>query len=120
MREYNLAKRESALMRNMQAQIQSSPELWQRYYETVIIARRRVLGRILERGVASGEIRADLGADLDLLIDMVAGPLLIRTVQRPEALTEDNLIERLVDALLNGMCQRGLALVVSSTPGRSF
>lgn len=106
-RKHNVAKRESTLMRNMQSQIQSSPELWQRYYDTFIVSRRRVLGEILERGIANGEIRAELGADLDLLIDMVVGPLLTRTFQRPDDPVEEDLIERLVAVLLEGMRPRG-------------
>jgi AcrR family transcriptional regulator len=102
-REHSVAKRESALIRNMQTQIQSSPELWQRYFDTVIVARRRVLGQVLERGIASGEIRPELGADLELLIDMVAGPLLTRSLQRPDDPIEPDLVERLVDILLVGL-----------------
>lgn len=105
--KHNLAKRESTLMRNMQSQIQSSPELWQRYYDTFIVSRRRVLGEILQRGIANGEIRAELGADLDLLIDMVVGPLLTRTFQRPDDPIEEDLVERLVAVLLEGMRPRG-------------
>jgi AcrR family transcriptional regulator len=105
-RKHNLAKRESTLMRNMQSQIQSSPELWQRYYDTFIVSRRRVLGEILQRGIANGEIRAELGTDLDLLIDMVVGPLLTRTFQRPNDPVEEDLVERLVAVLLDGMGPR--------------
>ncbi len=105
-RKHNLAKRESTLMRNMQSQIQSSPELWQRYYDTFIVSRRRVLGEILQRGIANGEIRAELGTDLDLLIDMVVGPLLTRTFQRPDDPVEEDLVERLVAVLLEGMGPR--------------
>ena len=102
-REHSVAKRESALIRNMQTQIQSSPELWRRYFDTVIVARRRVLGQVLERGIARGEVRAELGADLELLIDMVAGPLLTRSLQRPDDPIEPHLVERLVDILLEGL-----------------
>ncbi|KDN83870.1 TetR/AcrR family transcriptional regulator [Kitasatospora cheerisanensis] len=106
-RQRSLAKRESALMRNMQMQIQSSPELWQRYYDTFIVTRRKVLAQIMERGLANGEIRADLADDVELLVDMVAGPLLTRAVQRPDQPLENDLAERLVDTLLDGLRPRG-------------
>ncbi|MFD8600318.1 TetR/AcrR family transcriptional regulator [Kitasatospora sp. NPDC059646] len=105
-RQRSLAKRESALMRNMQMQIQSSPELWQRYYDTFIVTRRKVLAQIMERGLANGEIRADLADDVELLVDMVAGPLLTRAVQRPDEPLENDLAERLVDTLLDGLRPR--------------
>jgi AcrR family transcriptional regulator len=105
-RQHSLAKRESALIRNLQTQMQSSPELWRHYYEAVIAPRRRVIARVLDRGIAEGEIRAELAGDMDLLVDMVAGPLLTRVSQRPDAPMEEDLIERFVDILLDGMRPR--------------
>jgi AcrR family transcriptional regulator len=105
-RQHSLAKRESALVRNMQSQIQSSPELWQRYYQTVILNRRRIVASILQRGIDQGEVRADLSADLDLLVDAVVGPLLTRSIQRPDVPIEDDLAERLVDLLTEGLRPR--------------
>jgi AcrR family transcriptional regulator len=99
----SLAKRESALMRSMVTQMQSNSALWRRYHDTVIAARRRMLMDLLERGIASGEIRPELGADLDLLTDMVVGPVLSRAFLRPEASLPDDLAERVVDMLLDGM-----------------
>jgi AcrR family transcriptional regulator len=101
-RRRSLAKRESALTRNMLTQVQSSPELWCRYRETFIVPRRRVLAGILGRGIAAGEIRPELAADMDLLIDMVVGPVLSRAALRPEALLSDRLAERVVDIFLQG------------------
>lgn len=102
-RRRSLAKRESALLRSMLTQAQSNSVLWQRYHDTVIAARRRMLMDLLERGIASGEIRPELGADLDLLCDMVVGPVLARATLRPDAPLPDDLAERVVDTLLLGM-----------------
>ncbi|WP_037906371.1 TetR/AcrR family transcriptional regulator [Actinacidiphila yeochonensis] len=98
-----LAKRESGLMRSMMAQMESSPELWRRYRDTVVAARRRLLTDLLARGVAEGGIRPELGGDLDLLADMVAGPVLARATLRPDAPLPPDLAERVVDILLQGM-----------------
>ncbi|MEV5953328.1 TetR/AcrR family transcriptional regulator [Streptomyces sp. NPDC051987] len=102
----NLAKYESALMRNMLTQVHSSPELWQRYQHTFVLPRRQVLGRILRRGMDAGEIRPELGEDLELLIDMVVGPVLYRATLHPDALLVDRLAEKVVDTFLDGVRPR--------------
>ncbi|BBA97017.1 putative TetR family transcriptional regulator [Actinacidiphila reveromycinica] len=105
-RRRSLAKRESALLRTMVTQMQSNPELWRRYHDTVIAGRRRMLVGLLERGIASGEIRPELGADLELLCDMVAGPVLARATLHPDAPLPPDLADRVVDTLLDGMRPR--------------
>ncbi|SEO25545.1 TetR/AcrR family transcriptional regulator [Actinacidiphila rubida] len=105
-RRRGLAKRESALMRSMMAQMQSNSVLWRRYHDTVIAARRQMMVDLLERGIASGHIRKELGDDLDLLADLVSGPVLARATLRPEAPLPDDLAERVVDTLLEGMRPR--------------
>ncbi|MYS25330.1 transcriptional regulator, TetR family [Streptomyces sp. DvalAA-14] len=105
-RQRSLAKRESALLRTMVAQAQSNPELWRRYHDTVVAGRRRMLIDLLERGVASGEIAPGAGGDLDLLADMVVGPVLVRATLRPDAPLEPDLAERVVDTLLGGLRPR--------------
>ena len=105
-RRRGLAKRESALMRSMLTQAQNNTELWQRYHDTVIAARRAMLIGLLERGIACGLIRAELGTDVDLLADMVSGPVLARATLRPNAPLPDDLAERVVDTLLEGMRPR--------------
>ncbi|WNI15262.1 TetR/AcrR family transcriptional regulator [Actinacidiphila sp. ITFR-21] len=107
LRRRSLAKRESALLRTMVTQAQGNPELWRRYHDTVVGARRRMLIDLLEWGIAIGEIRPELGADLDLLADMVVGPVLARATLRPEAPLNPDLAERIVDTLLEGMRPRG-------------
>lgn len=106
LRRRSLAKRESALMRTMMSHAQSNPELWRRYHDTVIGARRRMLVELLEQGIASGEIRPELGEDLDLLVDMVVGPVLARATLRPDAPLTEDIAQRVVDTLLVGMRPR--------------
>lgn len=105
-RRRSLAKRESAIMRSMLSQAQSNTALWQRYHDTVVAARRRMLIDLLQRGIDSGELRADLGDDLDLLTDLVVGPVLARATLRPNAPLPDDLAERVVDTLLTGLAPR--------------
>ncbi|WP_405580834.1 TetR/AcrR family transcriptional regulator [Streptomyces sp. NBC_01190] len=105
-RRRSLAKRESALLRTMVTEARSNPGLWRRYHDTVVTARRRLLIGLLEGGITSGEIRPELGADLDLLADMVVGPVLARATLRPDAPLSPDLAEHVVDTLLDGMRPR--------------
>jgi len=105
-RRRSLAKRESALMRSMMSHAYSNPELWRSYHDRVVSARRRMLAELLERGIADGEIRPELGADLDLLTDMVVGPVLARATLRPDASLPADIAQRVVDTLLAGMRPR--------------
>jgi AcrR family transcriptional regulator len=105
-RRRGLAKRESALMRSMMAEAQGSTELWKRYHTSVIATRRAALADLLRRGIAGGHIRPELGDDVELLVDFVTGPMLIRTTLRPEADLPEDLPERLADLLLEGMRPR--------------
>ncbi|MFF9341863.1 MULTISPECIES: TetR/AcrR family transcriptional regulator C-terminal ligand-binding domain-containing protein [unclassified Streptomyces] len=104
MRRRGLAKRTSALLRNMFAQMQTHPRLWDQYHRTAIEPRRRLGMEVLERGVAAGEIRADL--DLELVNDLFVGPLLLRTVLQPDADLSPDLPARVADTILDGVRPR--------------
>ncbi|MCX4726957.1 TetR/AcrR family transcriptional regulator [Streptomyces sp. NPDC090052] len=105
LRRQGLAKRSSTLLYNVFAQMQSYPELWRAYHDTVVEARRRMGAEIVRRGIEEGEIRSDLAPDL--INDLFVGPMLLRTVLRPEAELDDDLAARVVDALLEGLAPRG-------------
>ncbi|WP_406264226.1 TetR/AcrR family transcriptional regulator [Actinacidiphila glaucinigra] len=96
-----LVKRSSALLRNVIAQAQNEPELWAAYHDTVIAARRAQVGEVLRRGVRSGELRAD--TDPELLGDLFLGPMLSRSMLRPDAALPEGLSELIVDAVLQGV-----------------
>lgn len=99
-----LAQRSSALLHNVRAQMKSHPKLWDAYVATVIDPRRATVLEILRRGVARGEIRDDL--DIDLLNDLIVGPMLVRAVMRPDAPLPGDLAERMVRAVLEGLGPR--------------
>ncbi|MFE2545540.1 TetR/AcrR family transcriptional regulator [Actinacidiphila glaucinigra] len=96
-----LVKRSSALLRNVIAQAQNEPELWAAYHDTVIAARRAQVGEVLRRGVRTGELRAD--TDPELLGDLFLGPMLSRSMLRPDAALPEGLSELIVDAVLQGV-----------------
>ncbi|MFJ4562912.1 TetR/AcrR family transcriptional regulator [Streptomyces caelestis] len=96
-----LAKRTSAILTNVHAQMKSSPKIWAAYETTVLEPRRRIGLEILRRGQRNGELRTDV--DIELLSDMFIGPVLVRSVLRPEADLPDDLAAQVVDTLLEGL-----------------
>ncbi|MFC5953638.1 TetR/AcrR family transcriptional regulator [Streptomyces pratens] len=101
LRRRGLAGRASVILHNVHAQMKSSPKIWAAYHNTVVLPRRRLGLEVLRRGRENGELRADV--DLELLNDIVVGPLLVRTLLRPDAGLPDGLAEQVVDTLLQGL-----------------
>ncbi len=58
------------------AQAQHDPDFAVRFRERFITRRRAILATVIERGQASGELRADL--DPDLAVDAFYGPIIYR------------------------------------------
>ncbi|NUS09141.1 MAG: TetR/AcrR family transcriptional regulator C-terminal ligand-binding domain-containing protein, partial [Nonomuraea sp.] len=83
----------------------SSPKVWAAYHASVVRPRRRLQIEILRRGQQNGELREDV--DLELVNDLIVGPMLLRTVMRPEADVEtdlsEGLSEKIVDTVLEGL-----------------
>lgn len=81
--------------------ISASPEM-HRMHQAVTLPRREVMRQVLKRGVANGELRADLDIEFTLL--MISGPSIAQNMLRwnPD-LSTDDFGERLVDSLLRGM-----------------
>jgi AcrR family transcriptional regulator len=100
-RRRGLAKRNSAVLREVLVGVHNRPEIWEHYHRTVVEARRERMLDVLRRGITSGELRDDI--DLDLLGDLFAGPMLTRSMLRMEASLEEGLSERIVDTVLDGV-----------------
>ncbi|MEV4872036.1 TetR/AcrR family transcriptional regulator C-terminal ligand-binding domain-containing protein [Streptomyces syringium] len=105
MRRRGLAKRSSALLRTVVAQMRAQPKLWKEYHDTVVTARREALLAVLRRGTLTGEIRAD--RDLDLLADLFVGPMLTRAMLHEWKEMPEGLAEQIVDTVLEGARPRG-------------
>ncbi|MEV7191485.1 TetR/AcrR family transcriptional regulator [Streptomyces sp. NPDC093510] len=101
LRRRGLGMRSSALLHNVFAQMKALPKLWEAYQETVVAPRRRMVLDVLRRGVADGELRAD--TDVEMANDLFVGPMLLRTILRQGAPLDDNLPERIVDTVLQGL-----------------
>ncbi|MCX4701339.1 TetR/AcrR family transcriptional regulator [Streptomyces sp. NBC_01352] len=101
LRQRGLMTRSSALLHSVYAQMKSSPKVWAAYHATVIAPRRRIQIDVLRRGQENGELRGDI--DVELMNDMFAGPMLVRTVMRPDADLPAGLSEQIVDMVLEGL-----------------
>jgi AcrR family transcriptional regulator len=77
------------------------------FYENLVAPRRAVMGEVLRRGVARGELRADL--DVELAIDLLTGPwvyrLLISGGDDTEAISRLD-PSGLLDLILGGIAAR--------------
>ncbi|MFF8590264.1 TetR/AcrR family transcriptional regulator [Streptomyces sp. NPDC015220] len=100
-RQRGLASRSSAILHNVYAQMKSSPKIWCAYHATVVEPRRRLQIEVLRRGQRNGELRTDI--DVEVLNDIVVGPMLVRSVMRPDAELPEDLPEQIVDAVLEGL-----------------
>ncbi|MEV8455847.1 TetR/AcrR family transcriptional regulator [Streptomyces sp. NPDC052095] len=96
-----LAHRSSALLHNVFAQMKSHPRLWDEYHRNVIGPRRAAMTAAVRRAVEAGELRADL--DVELMGDLFLGPMLVRTVHRPDAPLPEDLADRIVRTLVEGL-----------------
>ncbi len=103
-RRRGLAQRSSALLHNVVVQMKSQPRLWEEYHRTIVEPRRRTTLAVIARGVASGELRDDV--DVELLHDMLLGPMLFRTLHRPGTPLDEDLAERIVRMALQGLSPR--------------
>ncbi|MBW8703889.1 putative HTH-type transcriptional regulator [Streptomyces sp. MBT84] len=101
LRQRGLASRSSAILHNVYAQMKTSPKIWAAYHATVVAPRRRLGLEVLRRGQANGELRDDL--DIELMNDILVGPMLVRSLLRPEAKLEEGLAEQIVDTVMEGL-----------------
>ena len=76
-----------------------------RLYQDFVEQRREVLRQVLRRGVASGELRADL--DIELTTLLLSAPAIVQAMVRWHPGIDDaTLAERVVDAVLAGIVAR--------------
>ena len=64
------------MLRALLAEAGAFPELHRRYFAEIVTPRREIMYRLIRRGIAAGEIRADV--DVELVNEMLVGPVLAR------------------------------------------
>ncbi|MER5858562.1 TetR/AcrR family transcriptional regulator [Streptomyces sp900105245] len=101
LRQRGLRSRTSAILHNVYVQMKSSPKIWAAYHAGVVAPRRALALQVLRRGQENGELRPDI--DLELANDLFSGPMLVRTIMRPDGELPEDLAERIVDTVLAGL-----------------
>jgi AcrR family transcriptional regulator len=86
------------VIRAMMSQIAGNPAIGDPFRSAVVAARRAEIGRVIERGVARGDLRAD--ADASVATELLVGPVYFRLVFGGSL--DDDLAVRVVDTVLNG------------------
>ena len=80
------------------ADLVADPELSETYLGDYVGQRQAAVREALLRGIERGELRPD--ANLDLIYDLLMGPLFMRSVVRDETLSAD-MAEQMVDIVLS-------------------
>jgi AcrR family transcriptional regulator len=86
------------VIRSLLSQIATNPTLGDPFRATVVQARRDEIGRVIQRGIARGDLRTD--ADAGLATELLVGPVYFRVIFGG-ALDRD-FAERVVDAVMRG------------------
>ena len=87
------------LMPNLISAIAQKPKLARAVRDGFLAGRRSALAQVLQRGVARGDLRADL--DLELALDVLGGPLFYRLLVTGGPIDEQ-LAEGVADLILRG------------------
>ncbi|MFD8752932.1 TetR/AcrR family transcriptional regulator [Kitasatospora sp. NPDC059577] len=102
MRRRGLAKRTRWVLKAALGQMHSLPELHNAYRDRVVKPRREAGLALIRRAVDEGVLRSDL--ELDLLGDLLMGPILYRSILWDDSDLEDpDLARKMVDSLLDGL-----------------
>ncbi|MEV0615850.1 TetR/AcrR family transcriptional regulator [Nonomuraea sp. NPDC050404] len=101
MRQESGHSRSRCVMNIAMSEADRYPRLMERFVKRAIEPRREALRMVIERGIASGELRSDL--DVGMAQAMVSGTMMWHSKWGPAGDLPPDLAERVVDALLAGM-----------------
>jgi AcrR family transcriptional regulator len=91
----------ATLMPRLLGDAVNDPQLHAIFRVNLVEPRRAALRTVLERAVARGEIRE--GVDLELMIDLFAGPAVYRLLITGGDMSQMFSVEAQMDALMNGL-----------------
>jgi AcrR family transcriptional regulator len=81
-------------------EVAAGTEVGRHYAEAVILPRRAMIAQVIGRAIKNGWLRTDL--DVQLAVDMISGPAILRKMMAPVRGIDESWEEKLVDALLDG------------------
>jgi AcrR family transcriptional regulator len=95
----------ATLMPRVLAEVAHIPELREIFYAALVQPRRDTIEAILRRAVERGEIRADV--DLELAIDVIAGPIIYKIIITGGAIEEITAMPaRVLELAMDGLRPR--------------
>ena len=90
------------VVRALLSQIAINPRLGDPFRATVVRARRTEIARVVQRGIARGDLRPD--ADLEIATELLVGPIYFRLVFGGEL--DDSLVVQVADAVMEAFAVR--------------
>lgn len=90
------------VVRALLSQIAINPRLGDPFRATVVQARRAEIARVVQRGIARGDLRPD--ADLEIATELLVGPVYFRLVFGGEL--DDSLVVQVADAFMEAFAVR--------------
>ncbi len=90
------------VVRALLSQIATNPRLGDPFRATVVQARRAEVARVVQRGIARGDLRPD--ADLEIATELLVGPVYFRLIFGGEL--DDSLVVQVADAVLEAFAVR--------------
>jgi AcrR family transcriptional regulator len=90
------------VIRSLLSQIAGNPKLGDPFRATVVQARRDQVARMIERGVARGDLRQDV--DVDVATELLVGPVYFRLMFGGEL--DEAFANRIVDSVMRGYAAR--------------
>lgn len=106
-RRHNIQTLSGQILPRLLAERDSYPELFDAYRERVLVPSRARVAVVLRRAVDSGELAEDL--DVDLVIDMLVGPVTYRQHTNGRHEVSGGRIGAVVDIVLDGIRRRRAA-----------
>jgi AcrR family transcriptional regulator len=113
-RRHNLQSVSGRIMPRLLAEKDAHPELFEAYRKRVMEPFRAQLDKVLARGIASGQLPADL--DLDLVTDVLVGPVVYRQLTSGHNEVSGTRISQVVDVVLGGVLLGGAASLGTALP----
>jgi AcrR family transcriptional regulator len=102
------------VVRALLSQIAVNPAIGDPFRATAVRARREEVARVVERGIARGDLRED--ADIDVATELLIGPVYFRLVFG--GALDDGFARRIADSAYRGFCATpGAATADAGRPG---